>query len=310
MILNIKKKAPKTIKTRRRNTTFYYHLLLLPGCIFIFIFHYVPMFGLVMAFQDFSLSRGVFNSPFVGLDHFRFLFTIPTFPLVIRNTIVISLGKLIFGTLTAVAFAILLNEIRLKTLKKTIQTISYLPHFLSWVVLASVVVNLFSLDGLVNHILYSFGLERINFMGSNTWFQPLLIFTDVWKGFGYGAIIYLASITSIDPGLHESAVIDGAGKFRRIWHITLPGMLSIILLMSVLNISGILNAGFDQVYNLYSPMVYETGDILDTYIYRVGLIGRQYSLGAAVGFFKSLIGMILLLATNSLAKLFTDHTIF
>lgn len=287
-----------------------YHLMMLPGMLFLLIFSYIPMFGIVMAFQDYIPAKGIFDSKFVGLKHFEYMFQLPDIAQIISNTVVIALGKIILGTLAAIAFSILLNEIRLKFLKKTVQTIVYLPHFLSWVVLASVVVNMFNLDGNVNQILVFFGLEKINFLGSNTWFQPLIIGTDVWKEFGYSSVVYLAAITAIDPGLHEAAAIDGASWWKRVWHITLPGMLPIILLMGVMSLTNILSAGFDQVYNLYNPIVYETGDILDTYVYRIGLVGRQYSFGTAVGLFKSVIGIVLLLSANGLAKKYTDRKIF
>jgi putative aldouronate transport system permease protein len=172
------------------------------------------------------------------------------------------------------------------------------------------VVNMFSLDGIVNQILSFFGLENLNFLGSNSLFQPLLIGTDVWKEFGFNSIVYLAAITAVDPGLHEAASIDGANWWKRVWHITLPSMLPIILLLAILSLPNILNAGFDQVYNLYTPMVYETGDILDTYVYRIGLLGREYSFGTAVGIFKSIIGMILIISANEMAKKYTDRKLF
>ncbi|MDR1532915.1 MAG: ABC transporter permease subunit [Clostridiales bacterium] len=286
------------------------HLMMLPGCILLLIFSYAPMFGVVMAFQNFVVTKGFFGSTFVGLENFIYMFKLPNFARILRNTLVISAGKLVLSAFVSISFAILLNEIRISRLKRFIQTVTYLPHFLSWVVLASVVVNMFSLDGAFNQALRSLGLERINFLGSNTLFQPMLVITDVWKGFGYGSIVYLAAITSIDPGQYESAAMDGAGWWRKVWSITLPGMMPIILLMNVMHISSILNAGFDQIYNLYSPMVYETGDILDTYVYRIGLIGRQYSLGASVGLFKSIIGMFLLLTANAASKRFTESRIF
>ncbi|GKU81990.1 putative multiple-sugar transport system permease YteP [Niallia sp. NCCP-28] len=288
----------------------FYHGMLLPGMIFLIIFSFVPMFGIIMAFQDYIPAKGILGSEFVGLEHFKYMFSLPDIGKLFRNTIVIALGKIILGSLLAIVFAILLNEIRLKFLKKSIQTVVYLPHFLSWVVLATVVLNMFNLDGMVNQILAFLGLEKLNFLGSNKLFQPLIIGTDVWKEFGYNSIVYLAAITAVDPGLHEAASIDGANWWKRVWHITLPGMLPIILLLAVLSLPNILNAGFDQVYNLYTPMVYETGDILDTYVYRIGLIGREYSFGTAVGLFKSVIGIILILSANNAAKRFTDRKLF
>lgn len=295
---------------KKRNQESIFHLMMLPGMLFLLVFNYIPMFGIVMAFQDYSTGKGILHSPFAGLKYFKYMFTLPDIAEIIRNTIVISAGKMIFTTLAALTFAILLNEIRLKWLKQSVQTIVYLPHFLSWVILASVVVNMFSLDGTVNQILGTFGIEAKNFLGSNHTFQSLLISTDVWKEFGYGSIVYLAAITSIDPGLHEAAAIDGANWWQRIFHVTLPGMLTIILLMSVMNIANILNAGFDQVYNLYSPMVYDTGDIIDTYVYRMGLIDHQYSFSTAVGLFKSVVGMGLMVSVNQMSKKFTDSRIF
>jgi len=210
----------------------------------------------------------------------------------------------------SITFAILLNEIRQKRLKKTVQTIVYLPHFLSWVILANVVMNLFGMYGPLNDILFNLGFERINFLGRKDLFQGFLIGTDTWKEFGYGSIIYLAAITGIDPGLHEAAAIDGATWFKRVWHVTLPGMLPIIVLVFTRDLTGILSAGFDQVYNLYSLAVYETGDILDTYVYRVGMVNTQYSFGTAVGLIKSVIGMILLLSSNEFSKKFLHIKIF
>lgn len=287
-----------------------YHGMMIPGMLFLLIFSYVPMFGIVMAFQDYVPAKGIFKSKFVGLEHFRYMLQLPDIAKIISNTLIIAVGKIILGTIMAIVFSILLNEIRIKFLKKSVQTIVYLPHFLSWVILASVVTNLFNLDGSVNQILSSIGLEKLNFLGNNNLFRHLVIGTDVWKEFGYGSIVYLAAITGIDPGLHEAAAIDGANWWRRIWHVTLPGMLPIILLMGIMNISGILNAGFDQIFNLYNPVVYEKGDILDTYVYRIGLIGRQYSFGTAVGLFKSIIGLVLMVGSNELAKKYTDRKIF
>jgi putative aldouronate transport system permease protein len=284
--------------------------MMLPGMVFLILFSYVPMVGIIMAFQDFVPSKGLWGSNFVGLKHFIYMVQLPDIAKVIRNTLIISIGKILLGTFMAIAFSILLNEIRLKFFKKTVQTIVYLPHFLSWVVLAAVVMNMFNLDGPINQFIASIGMQKINFLGSNKTFQSLLITTDVWKEFGYNSIVYLAAITTIDPGLHEAAAIDGASWWKRVWHVTLPGMLPIITLMAAMSLTGILSAGFDQVYNLYSPIVYETGDTLDTYVYRIGLVGRQYSFGSAVGLCRSLVGTILLLTSNWLAKKLTDRKIF
>ncbi len=277
--------------------------MIIPGIIFILIFSYGPMFGLLMAFQDYVPAKGVLGSEFVGLEHFRYLFSLPDIFLVTQNTIFIAFWKIVFNTIVPILFAILLNEVRMKWLKSSIQTIVYLPHFLSW-------VNLFSLDGTINQILQNFGLELLNFLGNNQLFPRLLIGTDVWKSFGYSSIVYLAVITAIDPGLYEAATMDGASWSKKVWHVTLPGMLPFILLMTILSLPNILNAGFDQIYNLYSPVVYQSGDIIDTYVYRIGLIGRDYSLGTAVGLVKSVIGLILIYTSNKIAEKKTDRVMF
>lgn len=297
-------------KRRMRKSEAAYHLMVFPGLFFLILFSFIPMVGLFMAFQDFVPAKGLFGSEFVGLKHFSYMLQLPDIGKIIRNTVVIALGKMILGMIMAITFAILLNEIRQKFLKKTVQTIVYLPHFLSWVVLAAVVTNLFGLDGSVNQIFNAIGLDKINFLGDSGVFPGLIIGTDVWKEFGYSSVIYLAAITAIDPGLHEAATIDGASWWKRVWHVTLPGMLPIILLMSAMNLTSILSAGFDQIYNLYSPIVYETGDVLDTYVYRIGLVGRQYSFGSAVGLCRSVVGMVLLLSANTLTKKLTDQKIF
>lgn len=284
--------------------------MIAPGMIFLLIFSYAPMFGLIMAFQDFVPARGFLGSDFVGLDNFIYIFNLPDIWQVTYNTVFIAVGKIVLNTIIPIIFAILLNEIRVKWMKKTMQTIVYLPHFLSWVILASVILNLFNLDGTVNQVLQSLGLDRINFLGSNAVFPHLLIWTDVWKGFGYNSIIFLAAITSIDPGLYEAATMDGASWLQRLKHVTIPGMMSFIILMTILALPGILSAGFDQVYNLYSPPVYASGDVLDTYIYRIGLIGRDYSLGAAVGLVRSIIGLILIYVSNKTAEKATNRVMF
>ena len=293
-----------------KKTQLYYHSMMIPGMIFLLVFNYIPMAGLLMAFQDFVPAKGLFGSKFVGLQHFKFMFKLPDFIGVVKNTLFISLGKIILGMLAAIAFAILLNEIRHMLLKKGVQTIVYLPHFLSWVVLASVFKNLFNLDGIVNAWLTNSGMEAIGFFINKDLFPYSIILTDVWKEFGYNSIVYLAAITAIDPGLHEAAAIDGATWFKRIWHITIPGMLPIIMLMTAMNLSNCLSAGFDQVYNLYSAVVYETGDILDTYTYRIGLVSREYSLGTAVGLIRSFIALFMMVTMNKVAQKTTGSSIY
>lgn len=287
-----------------------YHLMLTPGMIFLILFSFLPMFGIIMAFQDYTPAKGMIGSHWVGLQNFKYMIQIPDSMQILINTLIIAIGKIILGTIIPIIFALLLNEIRLKWAKKTIQTIVYLPHFLSWAVLAAIVINFFDFNGPINQFLGVFGIKPTMFLVSNNWFRPVLIGTDTWKEFGYGSIVYLAALTGIDPGLYEAAAIDGANRFKQLVHVTLPGIMPIIMLMVALNLGNILNAGFDQVFNLYNPIVYQTGDIIDTYVYRVGLVGMQYSFATAVGLLKSIVGCILLLSANKLSKKLANMQIF
>ncbi|MWV42184.1 ABC transporter permease subunit [Paenibacillus sp. HJL G12] len=287
-----------------------YHLMMSPGIIFLIVFSFVPMFGILMAFQDYVPAKGIFGSAWVGLDNFKYMLEIPDSMKILRNTVVIALGKIIFGTIVPIIFALLLNEIRLKWAKKSIQTIVYLPNFLSWAVVAAVVINIFDYHGPVNQFLQFMGKDPTLFLASNNWFRQIIIGTDVWKGFGYGAIVYLAALTGIDPGLYEASSIDGASRFKQLIHITLPGILPTIMLISALNLGNILNAGFDQIFALYNPIVYETGDVIDTYVYRVGLLGQQYSFATAVGLLKSVVSLTLLLSANQLSIKLVKMRIF
>ena len=295
---------------KKRKSQLGYHMMLAPGMMFLILFSFIPMFGIIMAFQDYIPTKGILGSPWVGLDNFKYMLEIPDSMSILKNTLIIDIGKIILSTIVPITFALLLNEIRIKWAKKTIQTVVYLPHFLSWAVLAVVVANIFSFEGPVNAFLGMFGIKPTLFLASNTWIRPILIGTDVWKEFGYGSIVYLAALTGIDSGLYEAAAIDGANRFKQLINITIPGILPIIMLMTAINLGNILNAGFDQVFNLYNPIVYETADIIDTYVYRVGLVGMQYSFATAVGLLKSVVGCILLVSANQLSKKFANMQIF
>lgn len=292
----------------REEVTF--HLMLLPGMIILAIFVFAPLFGSVMAFENYVPAKGLLRSKWVGLSNFDFIFSLPDSKQVFMNTLIIAFAKLIVNIIIPVTFAILLNEIRVGICKKTFQTIVYLPHFLSWVVLATVITNMFSLDGPINSVVSFFGGTPIYFLADNKWFRTVIVLTDAWKEFGYNSVVYLAALTGIDPGLYEAASIDGANRFKQILHITVPALLPTVVLMTSLNLGNILSAGFDQVFNLYNPIVYETGDIIDTYVYRIGMVERQYSIGAAVGLLKSVISFILILGSNRLAKMTTGSGIF
>ena len=287
-----------------------YHLMMAPAMIFLVIFSIIPMFGVIMAFQNYVPAKGILHSKWVGLDNFKYMFSLPDCSQIFQNTLIIAIAKIVFGTIAAVLFSLLLNEIRVKWFKKSVQTIVYLPNFLSWVVLSTIILNIFSISGPINAILGTFGIEPILFMGSNTWFRSMLIGTDVWKGFGYGSIIYLAALTGIDPTLYEAASVDGATRFKQLLNITLPSLVPTIIVMTALNLGNILNAGFDQIYTLYNPLVYQTSDVIDTYVYRVGLIQRQYSLATAVGLLKSVVSFILIVSANEMSKKLTNQRIF
>ncbi|MFP3122475.1 ABC transporter permease subunit [Ectobacillus funiculus] len=295
---------------KKRGGQLEYHLMMAPGMIFLVIFSFIPMVGLVMAFQDYVPAKGMLGSEWVGLENFKYMLEIPDSMKILRNTVVIAVGKIIAGTIVPIIFALLLNEIRLKWAKKSIQTIVYLPNFLSWAVLAAVFINVFDYHGPVNNFLQGLGYDPVLFLGSNEWFREIIVATDVWKGFGYGAIVYLAALTGIDPGLYEAASIDGANRFKKLLHVTLPGILPTIMLISALNLGNILNAGFDQIFALYNPIVYETADVIDTYVYRVGLIGQQYSFATAIGLLKSVVSCVLILSANELSKKLANMRIF
>ena len=287
-----------------------FHLMMLPGMIMLFLFTFVPLFGSLMAFQNYVPARGIFGSKWVGLENFKFIFSLPDSRQVFVNTLVIAFAKLVLNIIVPVLFAILLNEITSKIFKRTFQTIVYLPHFLSWVVLATVVTNMFSLTGPFNAVISAVGGTPIQFLADNNWFRKVIVATDVWKEFGYNSVVYLAALTSIDLGLYEAASIDGANRFEQTLHITLPSLMPTVILMTALNLGNILNAGFDQVFNLYNPIVYETADIIDTYVYRIGMVERQYSIGTAVGLLKSVISFILIMGANKTAKKLTGSGIF
>lgn len=287
-----------------------YTIMLLPGFVWIFLFSIVPMFGVIMAFQDFSPNRGFFRSDWVGLENFEYLMRLSEAKKVLVNTLIIAGGKLILNLLIPITFAILLNECRNLKYKKLVQTIVYLPHFISWVILANIISNIFGYDGVVNALFGLFGAEPQVLLGNPELFRGILIGTDVWKEFGYGAVIYLAALTGIDPNLYEAAAIDGAGRWQLMRHITLPSLAPTIVLMCTLSLGNILNGGFDQVFNLYNASVYSTGDIIDTWVYRMGLVNIQYSLATCAGLLKSVVSLIMISVSYACAHKFADYKIF
>lgn len=299
----------KDYLSRFKNQATYY-LMCAPGMLWLFFFSIVPMAGILMAFQDYKPKKGIWGSPFIGWENFEYLFSMKDAQNVILNTVIIAFAKIVLNMIVPLAFALMLNEVRRVRLKKAVQTIVYLPHFLSWVILASVMTNIFGYDGIVNLIRGLFGQEKAVFLSDAGFFRWFITLTDVWKEFGYNAVIYLAALTGINPTLYEASAIDGAGRWKQTVHITLPSLSTTIVLLTVLALGNILNAGFDQVFNTYNPMVYSSVDILDTWVYRIGLTKLQFSLATAAGLFKSMVSFVLIIVSYSLAYKFADYTIF
>lgn len=288
-------------RTFYRNRWFY--IMMIPGLVYYFIFHYLPMGGLLIAFQDYNLLKGIWGSSWVGMDNFRVVFSSPDFQIIMRNTLLISLYRVFFGMLTDVAQALILNEIRVQWFRRTVQTITYGPYFLSWVIVYGLVFSFLAPDsGLFSTFYRDMGWGTIDVLTQKESFRPLLILTDIWKSTGYGAIIYLAALAAINQELYEAAVVDGAGRWRQLYHITLPGIRDVFILLLILRIGHILDAGFEQVYIFLNARVYETGDIIDTWVFRRGLESLDFSVAAATGFFKSVVGFILVIGANYLAK--------
>lgn len=311
----------RSMKQKYRNKTdqlFFHGMLLLP-VVLLFIYHILPIpAGILMAFQNFQPMKGFLGSDFIGFQNFRKLALLPdTFP-ALRNTLMIAVWKVIGNLVIPVTFALLLNEVRVTWFKRTVQTITYLPYFLSWVILSGIMIQFLSpgsaatSPGLFNALLMKLHIieNPVYFLGTNGTFRQTMIISDIWKNFGYNTIIYLAALTGIDPTLYEAAAVDGAGRIKQTLHITLPGIAPFIALMTILAIGNILNAGFDQIFNLYNPAVYASGDIIDTLVYRLGLVNRQYSLSAAVGLLRSVVSCILVLTGYKLADQFAGYKIW
>ncbi len=291
------------------NARAYYLMLLLPVVLLV-IYKYIPIYGVTMAFKDFNIFKGINGSEWVGLKYFKQLFSLRKFYQVFGNTLAISFLKLIFQFPIPIMLAILLNEMRSKFFKKMVQTVTYIPHFISWVIISGMFIELLSPStGVVNQIITMLGGQPIHFMTDLFYFRPILVLSHIWKESGYDAIIYLAAIAGVDQALYEAAHVDGASWFKQIWHVTLPGIRSTIIVMLLLRLGNILEVGHEQILMMYSPAVYDSGDVISTYIYRVGLGNMKYSLTAAAGLFKSLIGCTLLLVSNKLAKMIGEEGI-
>jgi putative aldouronate transport system permease protein len=303
--------AEKTLRKRLYKYRECY-LLLAPMLILVLLFNYGPLYGIVLAFKRYRMIDGIWGSPWSGFYQFERLLSTDSFWAAFRNTLEISALRIIFGFPAPIIFALLINELCLTKFKKAVQTVSYLPHFMSWVVIAGIMFQLFSLNsGPINAIIKFLGGTPISFMSSKTWFRPVLILSGIWQSIGWSSIIYLATITGIDPQIYEAARTDGANRMHMIRYITLPSMYGVISILFILTIGGILNAGFDQIFNLYNPMVYDVADIIDTYVYRRGFgeagQSQDYSFATAVGLFKNIVGFILLIITNFVIKLLSEN---
>ncbi|WP_216855780.1 ABC transporter permease [Paenibacillus qinlingensis] len=286
-------------------------LLLMPGMVYFLVFKYGPMYGILIAFKDYSPQDGVFASPWVGFKYFREMLEMKYFWTVTANTLKISILKIAIGFPAPIIFALLLNELVSNKFRRIVQTISYLPHFLSWVIVAGLIFQLVSPSyGLYGLICEAFGWQPRILLGNGQSFLQILLFSNVWKEIGYGSIIYLAAIAGINSDMYESAVIDGAGRFKQCWYITIPSILPTICMLFVLGLGGILDGGFDQIFNLYNSMVMPTADIIDTFVYRVGLVDMQYSFSTAVGIAKSIIALILVLFSNWIVGKLSNYTVF
>ncbi|WP_284645132.1 ABC transporter permease [Paenibacillus silviterrae] len=281
------------------------YLLLVPELIYFIVFKYVPMAGIIVAFKQYNLTLGFFESPWVGLDNFKTFINGVYFKDILLNTILISFYKLAFGFSAPIVLALMLNEVQINWLKRTVQTITYLPHFISWVIAYGLMVALFAPgSGLVNALLKQGGMESVSFLTDPDWARFMIVASDIWKEVGWGAILYMAALTGIDPSLYEASRIDGAGKWRQLWHITLPGIRNVIIILLILRMGSILDAGFDQIFIFTNSFNQEKADIIDTWVYRQGIERMQIGLAAAVGVFKSVIATVLVVLSNQLAKRF------
>ena len=304
--INRRVPTPMTGRTSLKNYIWkkrWLYLMCIPGLVYLIVFHYVPMYGIMMAFQNFSFKKGIFGSPFNDFANFKELFGSQIFYRVLRNSLFLSVTRLIFSFPVPIILALLINEIRCKAFKRTAQTLMYLPHFLSWVVLGGIVVNMLSMtDGLVNDLIAASGGEKINFLGSVDWFRTVIIGSHIWKEAGWGTIIYLSALTSINPEYYEAAKVDGANRFQQTLYITLPGISGTIVIMLILAIGGLMNNGFEQIFLFKNNLNQSVAEVFETYVYQVGIAGGRYSYSTAVGLFKNVVGAVLVFSSNLIAQ--------
>lgn len=300
---------PSILKQIKRDQIFL--LLLAPVLVYYILFRYVPMFGIVISFKDYNLFKGLTGSQWVGLKYYKLFLENPDALIIIKNTVVLGGYKLLFGFPAPIVLALLLNELRSKVYKRFVQTVSYLPYFLSTVVVSSIIVMLLSPStGWLNHMLQRLGFPTINFLQESEWFRTIYVSSEIWQQVGWGSIIFLAAITTIDPQLYEAAKMDGAGRLRQIWHVTLPGIATTVVIMFILQIGHVLEIGFEKVFLLSNAATYDTSDVISTYVYRVGLLQSGFSYGTAIDLFMGIIGFILVYTSNKLSRRFGETSLW
>lgn len=309
-VTGVDKNAFKYRAFRDLRVNKYIYLMLIPVVAYYVIFLYMPMYGLQIAFKDFSPGAGMWNSPWVGLQHFQDFFNSYYFWRLLRNTLLLSLYDLLFSFPASIILALLLNELRSNYLKRAVQTITYMPHFISIVVISGMMVDFLARDGLINNILVWFGVEPIAFLGESSWFRTIFISSNVWQSIGWGSIIYLSAMSSIDPSLYEAAKVDGASRWKQTFNVTLPGIMPIIIILLILQIGNFMSVGTDKILLLYNSTTYETADVIGTFLYRKGILEANYSYSAAVGLFNSAINFTLLVLANAISRKTSENNLW
>lgn len=302
-------KFEATLKYIRKKK--YLYIMLIPCVVYFIIFNYVPMYGILIAFKDFNFSKGIMGSEWIGFENFKYMFKLGDFYQVFYNSIILSFLKLIFGFPFPIILALLLNEIKHKRFKSVAQTVIYLPHFISWVVIGGIIVQFLSPTwGAVNMFIKSLGYEPIFFLADPKYFRPIVVISSIWKEAGWGTILYLAAMTGINPELYEAAMVDGAGRLKRMWHVTLPCIRSTIVVLLILNIGRLMSNGFEQIFVMQNPMNLSVSEVFETYTYRIGLLGGRFSFSATVGLFTSVIGLVLIILSNRITKVMGEEGIW
>jgi len=299
---------PASQMSLRRNIRKYwpYYLMVLPGVIYMIIFKFVPMLGSIIAFQDYSVYKGIFGSEFAGLKYFKLLLDYPDFKRILSNTLILGACKILFVFPIPVFLALMMNEVKNQKLKKAIQTAVYIPYFLSWIIVAELIFDFLGINGIFNKIRQIFGMQPTLIMQQSRYFRFVYVISSIWKESGWGTVVYMAAISGIDQSLYEAAQIDGASRWQRMVRITLPLLMPTVVTLLLLNIGSFMELGFEHVFSLLTPMTYSTGDIFDTYVYRVGILQAQYSLTTAVGLFQSVVGLVLVVTFNKISRKFSE----